>query len=81
VPVEKQVLIIYAGTNGFLDDLPLDQCRAFEAGLFAFVENAHPGLLASIREKKNLDDTLKAQVNAALEEYKKRFVQEHAAKK
>src|SRR6202453_1480356 len=60
VPVEKQVLIIYAGTEGFLDDLALDQCRAFEEGLFKFVENAHPGLLASIREKKNLDDALKA---------------------
>ena len=34
VPVEKQVLIIYAGTNGFLDDLPVDQCRAFEDGLY-----------------------------------------------
>jgi F-type H+/Na+-transporting ATPase subunit alpha len=81
VPVEKQVLIIYAGTNGFLDDLPLDQCRAFETGLYTFVENAHPGLLSSIREKKNLDDTLKAQVGAALQEYKTRFVQEHPVKK
>ncbi len=60
VPVEKQVLIIYAGTNGFLDDLPLDQCRAFETGLYTFVENAHPAMLSTIREKKNLDDTLKA---------------------
>ena len=45
VPVEKQVLIIYAGTNGFLDDLPVEQCRPFEDGLYRFVENAHPGLL------------------------------------
>src|SRR6202165_5786599 len=75
VPVEKQVLIIYAGTEGFLDDLPLDQCRAFEDGLFKFVENAHPGMLSTIREKKALDDTLKGQMTAALVEFKTRFVQ------
>src|SRR5208282_3285000 len=81
VPVEKQILIIYAGTNGFLDDLPLEQIRAFEEGLYTFVENAHPGMLTAIREKKNLDDALKAQMSAALQEYKTRFVQEHKAKK
>jgi F-type H+-transporting ATPase subunit alpha len=77
LPVEKQVLIIYAGTNGYLDDLPLEQCRPFEAELYRFVENAHPGVLAAIREKKNLDDALKAQLNSVLNEFKARFVQEH----
>src|SRR3984885_3995405 len=52
VPVEKQVLILYVGTQGNLDDLPLPLVRPFEAELFKFVENAHPGLLPSIREKK-----------------------------
>ena len=80
VPVEKQVLIIYAGTEGFLDDLPLDQCRAFEEGLYKFVENAHPGMLSTIREKKALDDTLKGQMTAALGEFKTRFVQEQKSK-
>ena len=80
VPVEKQVLIIYAGTSGFLDDLPVGQCRAFEAELFRFIENAHPGILSSIREKKTLDDDLKNQMNAALKECKARFAQEHARK-
>ena len=78
VPVEKQVLIIYAGTNGFLDDLPLEQCRPFEEELYRFVENAHPGLLPAIREKKALDDELKGKMNAALKEFKTRFVSEHA---
>jgi F-type H+/Na+-transporting ATPase subunit alpha len=81
VPVEKQVLIIYAATNGVLDDLPVDQCRAFEAELFRFVENAHPGILPSIKEKKNLDDELKNQMNAALKECKARFIQDHAQAK
>jgi len=75
LPVEKQVLIIYAGGNGYLDDLAVDQCRPFEAELYKFVENAHPGLLSSIREKKNLDDALKAQLNAALDEFKRKFVE------
>ncbi len=53
LPIEKQVLVIFAGTNGFIDDLPLEQCRAFELDLYRFVENAHPGLLAELRDKKN----------------------------
>ena len=70
VPVEKQVMIIYAGTEGFLDDLPLDQCRAFEEGLFKFVENAHPGMLSTIREKKALDDALKGADDRGHREFK-----------
>jgi F-type H+/Na+-transporting ATPase subunit alpha len=75
VPVEKQVMIIYAGANGYLDDLAVEQCRPFEAGLYQFVDNAHPGILSAIREKKNLDDALKAQLNAVLDEYKRRFLE------
>jgi F-type H+-transporting ATPase subunit alpha len=73
VPVEKQVLIIYAGTEGFLDDVPLNQCRAFEEGLQKFVENAHPGILSTIREKKALDDGLKAQMTSVIGEFKVTF--------
>jgi F-type H+/Na+-transporting ATPase subunit alpha len=78
LPVEKQVLIIYASDTGYLDDLPVDQCRPFETELYRFVENAHPGLLASIREKKTLDDSLKAQMNGAIEEFKARFLKDRA---
>jgi F-type H+-transporting ATPase subunit alpha len=74
LPVEKQVLIIYAATNGFLDDLPVNRCRDFEAELFKFVENAHPGILSAIREKKALDDALTGQIKSALAEFKQRFV-------
>ena len=80
VPVERQVLIIYSGNEGFLDDLALDQCKSFEEGLYRFVENAHPGLLPAIRDKKNLDDALKAEMTAALKEYKARFLQEQPKK-
>ena len=77
VPVEKQVLIIYAGTEGMLDDLPVEQCRPFEEALYRFCANAHPQLLPDIRTKKSLDDDLKAKMNTAIKECKSRFVAEH----
>jgi F-type H+-transporting ATPase subunit alpha len=79
LPVEKQILIIYAGTNAFLDDLPVEQCRAFEESLYRFVENAHPGLLTQIREKKVLDDALRGEINNVLKEAKERFASAAAA--
>jgi F-type H+-transporting ATPase subunit alpha len=76
LPVEKQVFIIFAGTGGFLDDLPVEDCRRFEAELYRFAENAHPGLLPEIREKKNLDDALKAKMKSVITECKQRFTAE-----
>jgi F-type H+-transporting ATPase subunit alpha len=73
LPVERQVLIIFAGTNAYLDDLAVEQCRKFEAGLYRFAENAHPKLLADLREKKVLDDDLRARMHTALKEFKERF--------
>jgi F-type H+-transporting ATPase subunit alpha len=80
VPVEKQILVIYAGGNGFFDDLELEQCKAFEDGLNKFVENAHPAMLSTIREKKTLDDALKAEMTAAITEFKTRFLQEQKSR-
>jgi F-type H+-transporting ATPase subunit alpha len=76
LPVEKQILIVFAGGNAYLDDLPVEECRAFEAGLYRYVENAHAGLLVEIREKKALDDALRAKLHAALKEFKERFLAE-----
>jgi F-type H+-transporting ATPase subunit alpha len=73
---EKQVLIIFAGTNGYLDDLPMDVIRKFETELYRFVENAHPEILREIREKKALSDDLRDRVKAMLVEFKQRFVTE-----
>jgi F-type H+-transporting ATPase subunit alpha len=81
LPVEKQVAIIYAGTNGVLDDLPLDQIRAFEQELYRFLENAHPAILTTIKEKKTIDDDMKGKLNSAIQEFKSRFVQDQAHKK
>jgi len=73
LPVEKQVLIIYAGTNGFVDDLPVNVLGRFEQELYRFVENSHPAVLTDIREKKAIDDDLKKRIEAALKEFKTRF--------
>jgi F-type H+-transporting ATPase subunit alpha len=74
LPVEKQVAIIFAGTQGYLDDLPVEQCRKFEDELYRFIDNAHPGLWEEIRTKKALDDELRGKLKAAVEEFKARFV-------
>ncbi|MBZ5675786.1 MAG: F0F1 ATP synthase subunit alpha [Acidobacteriia bacterium] len=80
LPVEKQVAIIYAGTNGVLDDLPLDQIKAFEQELYRFLENAHPAILTTIKEKKTIDDEMKGKLNSAIQEFKSRFVQDQSHK-
>ncbi|HOK47052.1 MAG TPA: F0F1 ATP synthase subunit alpha [Bryobacteraceae bacterium] len=79
LPVEKQILIIFAGTNAYLDDIPVERCRAFEEELFRFADNVHPDILRDIREKKVLDDDLRARMHAALKEFKERFKAEQKA--
>ena len=76
LPVEKQILIIFAGTKGHLDDLPVEQCRKFEEELYRFVDNAHRGVWEEIRTKKALDDALTAKITAVIKEFKARFVAE-----
>jgi F-type H+-transporting ATPase subunit alpha len=73
LPVEKQILIIFAGANGYTDDLPVPSLTRFESELYAFVEARHPAVLTGIREKKKLDDGLKEQMKSALTEFKAQF--------
>ena len=77
LPTEKQVVMIFAGTNGYLDDLKVEQIRSFEDGLYKYLDTAQTGLLKDIVEKKTLDDDLKNRVKAALKEYKANYVAEH----
>src|SRR5437868_3774836 len=79
LPFSQQILIIFAGTNGFLDDLPVDQVRDFEAELYKYVDTSNPGLLRSIMEKKILDDNLKAEMTKVLKECKETFAVERQA--
>jgi len=76
LPLEKEIVIIFAGTQGYLDDLPVEQCRKFEEELYRFVDNAHPEIFREIRDKKALDDNLRANMKGAIEEFKARFVAE-----
>ena len=77
LPIEKQIMIIWAGTKGYLDDLPVEICRKFEAELYRFVDNAHRAVLDEIRTKKVLDADLTARIKAIIEEFKARFVAEN----
>jgi len=77
LPFEKQIAVIHAGTSGALDDLPVEQCREFEKGLYDYIETMNPGVLKAIAEKKILDDALKADLSKVIGEYKQKFVAEH----
>src|SRR5256714_3031352 len=74
LPFSKQILAIYAGTNGYLDDLQVSQVREFEDALYHYVDTSHPGLLNEIMEKKTLDDKLKAEMDRVIKEAKQQFV-------
>ncbi len=74
LPFSKQIIMIYAGTNGFLDDLAVEDVKPFEAELYKYVDNANPKLLTTIMEKKNLDDALKADIQKTLTDFKQQFV-------
>jgi F-type H+-transporting ATPase subunit alpha len=80
LPTEKQIIIIYAGNNGYLDDLEVEQIRAFEDGLYKYLDSGQSALLNDIITKKTLDDDLKARIDAALKEYKANFVAEQGDK-
>jgi len=71
--VEKQVAIVFAATNGYLDSVPVERLKAYEDGLYRYFEAHHPGVLTTIADKKILDDDLKAMLKAALEDYGKDF--------
>ena len=70
LPVEKQILIIFAGTNGFVDDLPPTALKKYEQDLYSFVESKHPDLFAEILKKRELDSDLRAKLTKTLEEFK-----------
>jgi F-type H+-transporting ATPase subunit alpha len=79
LPFSKQILIIFAGTSGAFDDLPVDQVRDFEAELYKFTDATNPGLLRTIMEKKVLDDNLKAEMSKVIKQCKEAFVAERQA--
>ena len=68
--VEKQILILFAATNGFVDTVEVKDLRRFEEELTSFVERSHMDLYALIREKRELSDEVKAKLTSVLNEFK-----------
>jgi F-type H+-transporting ATPase subunit alpha len=79
VPVERQVAIIYAGTNGYLDDLPTTSIRAFEIGFFEFLDKDFGDLMHDIRVKYEMTDEIETKLKKAVVQYKAAFVKRGAA--
>lgn len=71
--MEEQVVALYAGTKGFLDEIPVESVRKFEVEYMDFMRNSKPEILQAIKEKQDLDDATEAQLKAAIEEFKKSF--------
>ncbi|QIW72646.1 F0F1 ATP synthase subunit alpha [Campylobacter jejuni] len=68
--VEKQVVVIFAGTKGFLDDIAVSRIKEFEDGIYPFIEAKHPDIFEQIRSKKALDSDLEEKLAKAINEFK-----------
>jgi F-type H+/Na+-transporting ATPase subunit alpha len=79
MPVEKQVAVIYAVTNGHLDAFPVERVRAWEERFLEFLEAQHPDFLEGFREEKNLTDELEGRLKTAIADFNARFEAEEAA--
>jgi F-type H+-transporting ATPase subunit alpha len=73
LPVERQILIIFAGTNGFLEMYPESALQRYETELYEFTEKKSPEILREIQEKRTIDAELERKVKALLEEFKGKF--------
>jgi F-type H+-transporting ATPase subunit alpha len=73
IPVEKQTIIIYAGTKGYLDDIPVSEINRFEQEFYTFIDAKYSNILDSIRESKNLDSDTEEELKKAIEDFKSQF--------
>ncbi len=78
--VEKQIAIVFAGTGGYLDDLPIEQCLPFEQALYDFMDTSYPAVGKQIVAKREIDEPLRAEITKMLDEFKAKFVAENKAK-
>jgi F-type H+-transporting ATPase subunit alpha len=76
LPVEKQILIIYAGNRGYLDEFPVARIREYERRLYEYLDRERPEIAAKISERKSIDNALDAEIGAALSEFGRRFKDE-----
>ncbi|MGA2249654.1 F0F1 ATP synthase subunit alpha [Terracidiphilus sp.] len=70
---QQMAIVLFTGTQGYLDDLKINEIRPFEDGLYKYFESAQSALVQSLTEKKQIDDDIRAGLHAALKEYKENF--------
>jgi F-type H+-transporting ATPase subunit alpha len=70
---QQQVVMLFAGTQGYLDQFEVSQIRGFEDGLYPYLESAQSALMADLTQKKQLDDDIKGRLHAALKEYSENY--------
>ena len=73
MPAEKQVIIIYAGISGLLDDIPVDKVKTFEIDFLKFIDSMHPEIIEAIRQTKELSSETEAQLSNTIKEFKELF--------
>jgi len=73
LPMEKEITILYAGTRGILDDLPVESLGAFEKQLYEYIGNKHPEIFSTLKEAKEINADLDAKMKAALVAFKAEF--------
>ena len=76
---QQQAIVLFAGTQGYLDDVQIKDIRAFEVGLYKYFESSQKALVEDLTQKKQLDDDIKNRLHAAMKEYSANFKQELAA--
>jgi F-type H+-transporting ATPase subunit alpha len=79
MPVEQQVVSVFAGTNGFLDEIPLESVQRYEGELLQMMDIKHQDILRAISEKKELTDELSAQLKSVLQDFTTSFRGEAAS--
>jgi F-type H+-transporting ATPase subunit alpha len=79
LPVERQIVIIFAGVNGHVDDLPVEALRSFEQGLTRFIETRYPEIYRELDAKREIGEELRQKIEQAIREYKEEFKTQKAA--
>jgi len=79
LPVERQVAIIYAGTQGYLDDLPTTDIRDFETGLYEYLDKDYADLMHDLKAKYELTDAIEAKLKKAIVAWKEQFTKKRGA--
>ena len=74
LPIEKQVVSIFAANNGYVDEYETSEIQRYEQEMISFMESSHADVLATLAEKKAIDDELEGKIKAALDEFKGQFV-------